>query len=85
MTRVTVVCCSELAFDLKFGRIVPRKGWLHSSAGDTGKNCDNVRMARLRTAGRECGKSRVMAVRGCGFYERIDEMGWETGNQDGWR
>ena len=56
---------------------------LHSSAGDTGKNCDNVRMTRLRTAGRECVKNGVMAE-GLWLYERIGEMGWETGNQDGW-
>ena len=41
--------------------------WLHSSGGDTGKNCDRVRMARVRTAGRECIRSGAMAVRGCGF------------------
>ena len=43
------------------------KRWLHSSGGDTGKNCDSVRMARLRTAGRECVRSGAMAARGCGF------------------
>jgi hypothetical protein len=66
-TRCTVVrCFSRLALGARNGRMWFCNRSLTSTGGATGTYCESVKIARLRTAGRECERSGAIAGRGCG-------------------